>query len=367
MLKHRRTTSDARPGDEGGNGRNIRGGGGTGGTGGADGGDNGGDKGNGKRQNKGKVPQEFADCRICDGKFHWESDCRKNATGVGKRTKDSPKCRECTGNHWEHQCRTWKSKNPGGNNNRPETPNAGTFLAPTGEDITQFFPKGKFPRRPCSKCNVLGHWNDACEKEGFDPVTNPNPGAKNEKLNDKRVHFQDDFNANQPPLGTQIQEQPQQPQGEDQEQQSQEQQSEEQQQNQQPQARQKLPPVNFGYAQTQTQYHPNYNYLPEAPATPITTPTATDPTTSTPTPHPSRSKPAPAPSTPITPPTQTPPTTAPPTLPNLHLLPRTRPQIQRLQNFPLAPPSHQSPLASTPRSQPPIQRSPSAPKRLLEC
>ncbi|QSZ32697.1 hypothetical protein DSL72_002276 [Monilinia vaccinii-corymbosi] len=149
---------------------------------------------NGGGQNKGKVPRDFAECRICYGKFHWESDCRKNPAGVGKRRKDSPNCRECHANHWEDQCRTWKSKNWGvwnGNHdhnhrnhhnssdeNGQGNSTTDKCLAPTGEDITRFFPLGKFPTRPCKRCRTPGHWNDACEKEGFDPVINPNPGAK---------------------------------------------------------------------------------------------------------------------------------------------------------------------------------------------
>lgn len=162
----------------------------------------GGDRGKGRNHksenegthNKGRVPQEFLECRICEGKYHWESDCRKNPAGEGKRGRDSPECRECGGNHWEDQCRTWKSKNGGngnGNNNNNNKGNgngqgdsssssdsdSGECLAPTGEDITPFFPNGKYPNRPCRKCKESGHWNNACEKEGFHPITNPNPGA----------------------------------------------------------------------------------------------------------------------------------------------------------------------------------------------
>ncbi|KAF7924442.1 uncharacterized protein EAE98_007493 [Botrytis deweyae] len=161
----------------------------------------GGDRGKGRNHksenegthNKGRVPQEFLECRICEGKYHWESDCRKNPAGEGKRGRDSPECRECGGNHWEDQCRTWKSKNGGNgngsNNNNKGNGNgqgdsssssdsdSGECLAPTGEDITPFFPNGKYPNRPCRKCKESGHWNNACEKEGFHPITNPNPGA----------------------------------------------------------------------------------------------------------------------------------------------------------------------------------------------
>ncbi|KAA8564464.1 hypothetical protein EYC84_011397 [Monilinia fructicola] len=274
MAKRRNKTSDS--GDDAGHGRDN-------GSGGA------GDKGNGKNNdkppNKGRVPQEFVDCRICDGKFHWESDCRKNPLGVGKRNKDTPKCRACTGNHWEDQCRTWKSKNAGGNgnnnnnnnnnNSRPENPTPGKLLAPTGEDITHFFPNGKFPRRPCSKCQVLGHWNDACEKDGFDPVTNPNPGARKDNGKGKGGSSPDEkaseevdspFNEDQSPPDTPTPQQPQQPQQPRQPQQPQQPQG--QHQGQQPQARQGIPPVNFGYTQKQTKYNPNYNYLPGDPRNP---------------------------------------------------------------------------------------------------
>ncbi|TGO84613.1 hypothetical protein BPOR_0485g00010 [Botrytis porri] len=172
-------------------------------------------------QNKGRVPQEFLECRICEGKYHWESDCRKNPAGEGKRGRDSAECRECGGNHWEDQCRSWKSRNGGSENGNHKKGNtqgdstsssdsdAGKCSAPTGEDITQFFPNGKFPNRPCRKCKESGHWNNACEKEGFHPVSNPNPGAKG----GRRVSLQDEqgngqvnsgYNQYQAPPGTPV-------------------------------------------------------------------------------------------------------------------------------------------------------------------
>ncbi|APA13540.1 predicted protein [Sclerotinia sclerotiorum 1980 UF-70] len=156
--------------------------------------------GNGGNQNKGKVPQKFSECRICDKKGHWESDCRNNP-GEGKRGKDLPECRECGGNHWEDQCRTWKSKNnDGNNNNNGQQGNSSPVqcLAPTGEDISHFFADGKYPPRPCKTCHVAGHWNNACQKDGFHPVTNPNPsGKKNDNDNGKGVHFSDDQSSGQ--------------------------------------------------------------------------------------------------------------------------------------------------------------------------
>ncbi|TGO18453.1 hypothetical protein BPAE_0383g00030 [Botrytis paeoniae] len=170
-------------------------------------------------QNKGGVPQEFLECRICEGKYHWESDCRKNPAGEGKRGKDSPECRECGGNHWEDQCRTWKSRNGGNGNENNNKGNgqgdsssdsdSGECLAPTGEDITQFFPNGKFPNRPCRKCKESGHWNNACEKDGFHPVSNPNPGAPRARkvsFPDGRSRGQIDsaYNQYHSPPGTQV-------------------------------------------------------------------------------------------------------------------------------------------------------------------
>ncbi|KAF7890483.1 hypothetical protein EAF00_008798 [Botryotinia globosa] len=173
--------------------------------------------------NKGRVPQEFLECRICEGKFHWESDCRKNPAGEGKRGKNSPECRECGGNHWEDQCRTWKSKNGGNakkdsnkgrgpgdsNSSSSSDSDAGECLAPTGEDITPFFPNGQYPSRPCRKCQESGHWNNACEKDGFHPISNPNPGAARAR----KVGFQDGqsrgqvdsaYNQHLSPPGTQV-------------------------------------------------------------------------------------------------------------------------------------------------------------------
>ncbi|TEY24610.1 hypothetical protein BOTCAL_1374g00020 [Botryotinia calthae] len=148
---------------------------------------------NGEHKNKGRVPQNFSECRICERKGHWESDCRKNPAGEGKRGGDLQGCRECGGDHWEDRCRKWKLKTGGmGNDNNSKykgkgqetsdsnstsTSHSTEFLAPSGEDISRFFPNGKYPNRPCRKCNQAGHWNNACEKDGFHPVGNPNPGA----------------------------------------------------------------------------------------------------------------------------------------------------------------------------------------------
>ncbi|KAJ8061620.1 hypothetical protein OCU04_009427 [Sclerotinia nivalis] len=204
--------------------------------------------GNGGNQNKGKVPRDFSECRICDRKGHWESDCHNNPKGEGKRGKDLPDCRECGRNHWEDQCRTWKSKNGSGNNNNYNNSNSnnngqqgnanpGQCLAPTGEDISQFFADGKYPSRPCKLCRISGHWNNACEKEGFDAITNPNPGGKKND-NGKGVNFADGqtsghidpaYNQYQSPAHTeQIQSQ-------------------------------QIPPVNFGFGQQQQQQQTQYN------------------------------------------------------------------------------------------------------------
>ncbi|KAM0181892.1 hypothetical protein ACHAPF_001416, partial [Botrytis cinerea] len=167
---------------------------------------------NGEQQNKGRVPQDFSECRICERKGHWESDCRKNPAGEGKRGRDLPGCRECGGDHWEDRCRNWKLKLGGkkGNNNNNSNGNGNAqeetsdsnsrssahsaeFLAPSGEDITRFFPGAKYPNRPCRKCNRAGHWNNACEKDGFHPVANPNPmGARKVRFLDGRSSGQID-------------------------------------------------------------------------------------------------------------------------------------------------------------------------------
>lgn len=231
MGKNKRKNSNSNGGTNGsprGNSNNNTNGGNNGGSKGNRDNNNRGNGGSGGN-NKGKVPQEFSECRICQRKGHWESDCRNNPAGEGKRTKDSPNCRECNGNHWEDQCRSWKSKNNGGgngnnnnNNNgngngQQANSNPGQCLAPNGEDISHFFADGKFPNRPCKKCKVSGHWNNACEKEGFNAVTNPNPGGKrNENGKGKEVSFPDGqtngqigaaYNQYQPPPGTQQQQQ----------------------------------------------------------------------------------------------------------------------------------------------------------------
>ncbi|ESZ94341.1 hypothetical protein SBOR_5285 [Sclerotinia borealis F-4128] len=173
-------------------------------------GNNGGNKnrkgsndGNGGNQEKGKVPEHLIDCRICNRKYHWESNCRENPLGIGKRNKESLDCRVCNGNHWEDQCRTLKGENGGNSNNnggKGGSSNSGKCLAPNGEDISAHLPNGKFPSRPCSKFKVAAHWNIACEKDGFDPVKNPNPGGKKNDNEKMGVRFPDDESSG--PIGS---------------------------------------------------------------------------------------------------------------------------------------------------------------------
>ncbi|PQE24155.1 hypothetical protein CJF31_00002374 [Rutstroemia sp. NJR-2017a BVV2] len=129
---------------------------------------------NARPQNpKGKPPHE---CRICNRTGHWESDCRQKDSNARP-----DRCRICgKGKHWEDECRSRNGSNGGqaGGNNNQERGKAGECRAPNGEDISHFFPNNKFPNRECKTCNVSGHWNGACEKPGFHPVSNPNPGQK---------------------------------------------------------------------------------------------------------------------------------------------------------------------------------------------
>ncbi|KAF7945351.1 hypothetical protein EAE96_010126 [Botrytis aclada] len=256
--------------------------------------------GNEGHQIKGRVPQEFLECRICQREGHWESACRDNPAGAGKRGRDLPECRECGGNHWEDQCRTWKTKNGGkgndGNNNKgngrdsSSDSDAGDCRAPSGEDITQFFPSGKYPSRPCRKCKEPGHWNNACEREGFHPVGNPNPaeaGARKVSFPDgqRRGQIGSPYNQYHSPPGTEVRSC----------------------------SVTASPSVDFGYAKQPFDTAMEIRIKTNTPIA-NTTPTPIPPTTS-PTPLTNPISPPPQPPTPPTPPTPTPPSTKPATAP----------------------------------------------------
>ena len=107
-------------------------------------------------------PPGHPNCRICNLPGHWESFC------PGKAPNAHPqRCRRCDrGNHWEDECR--------------QAGGLRKFLSPLGVDISHFFINQngmiKLPaRRACSVCGLVGHWDRACEKDGFHPETNPNP------------------------------------------------------------------------------------------------------------------------------------------------------------------------------------------------